>query len=240
MRFAILFPLVAIGLCLITRNNGGWTWLLLWPALSFALVGLAYTLGSPRLFGKRANGKLFWWSTLLLFPYLIYAWLLWHLVRLFHRLHSTEPYASQIAPRVWLSRRILRREIPQGVTCIVDMTCEFPAARGLVQQIPHYLALPTLDYGVPSPRDAMVVIQALRSIEGGILVHCAQGHGRSAIFAAALLVEMGVAKDGLEAMAVVKRGRPNARMTRKQKDAIDRLVEEIATTRAAAKKAMPD
>jgi protein-tyrosine phosphatase len=165
---------------------------------------------------------------ILLFPFLFYSWGLWHLVRLLHRIHSREAYASEIVPGIWLSRRILRHEVPAGVTCVVDMTCEFPAARGLVKSVACYCVLPTLDYGTPAPREAVALIEKLRGHGGGILVHCAQGHGRSALLAAALLIGLGKAMDADEALAVVKRGRPNARLTPRQMAALREIVGSLA------------
>ncbi len=228
------FLLIAFGLALITRKHGGWTWLLLWPALSFLIVGVAYALREPRIFGKQSDGTLAWWSILLLFPFLLYSWLLWNIVRLAHRVHSREPYASRIAPRLWLSRRILRDELPDGVTCVVDMTCEFPAAPGLVKRVPHYFVLPTLDYGAPDPARALALLEKIEAIDGEVLMHCAQGHGRSAMLAAGWLVMAGAAKDADEAERIVKRGRRNMRLGPWQKAALRDLVQLILLRRAPA------
>ncbi|WP_438040307.1 hypothetical protein [Sorangium sp. So ce128] len=47
-----------------SRCNPGIASTLLWPALSFALVGAAYLARQPALPGKRVDGALAWWACL--------------------------------------------------------------------------------------------------------------------------------------------------------------------------------
>ena len=47
---------------------------------------------------------------------------------------------------------------------------------------------------------------------GSVFVHCANGHGRSAAFAAALLLRRGLARDVAEAMGIIRRARPACRL----------------------------
>jgi len=227
VRLAIIFFLLTLGFCLVIRNNGGWTWLLLWPALSFLLVGIAYATTDPRVFGKRLDGTIAPMSVVLLLPFLVYTWLIWRVVRQVHRIRSRQPRASRITPDLWLSRRLLRHELPADVSTLVDMTCEFPEARGVVAAVPFYHALPTLDHGSPPQAETLALLRNLQSRGGVVLIHCAQGHGRSALFASALLVARGFAPDGDLAFALVKQNRPNARLTIGQKRALDALVAQL-------------
>ena len=230
MQFVFLFCLFAAGLGLIIHNNGGWTWILLWPILSCLLIAAAYTLASPRLFGKRPTGQLSWPTAIAFLPYILVNWILWNTVRRVHRLVSSAPCASQITPTLWVSRRLTPAELPPGVVCVVDMTCEFPATRGLVAKVPHYFCLPTLDYGYPSTEAALALIAQLRTIDGPRLIHCAQGHGRSALFAAAYLIATGAAQDPDGALRLLKLKRPNITLNPSQRIALNGLTDKLRAT----------
>src|SRR5207244_1868915 len=127
MKYVIVFGLFAVYLAGLAVLFGGWCWPLLWPALSFGVVAAGYAGLGPRIFGKRPTGRLSWWAVLLLGPYLLLTWALWHL----HRRVSREPCCHEVAPALWLGRRPLAHELPDGVVLVVDLTAEFPAARGI-------------------------------------------------------------------------------------------------------------
>src|SRR5262245_28082319 len=144
MKYAVVFALLAVCLAVLGVAVGGPGLVLLWPALSLALVAAAYARLGPRLFGKRPDGRLAWWAVLLLLPYLLLTWTLWHL----HRLLSKEDPGNEVAPGVWVGRRPFVRELPPGVTLVVDLTAEFPAPRGL-RAGREFVCLPTLDAMAP-------------------------------------------------------------------------------------------
>src|SRR5262249_56978547 len=114
----------------------GWAWLLLWPALSFLLLAAAYAGIGPGLLGKRPGGSIAWWAVLLFLPYLLLTWGIWHAQR---RL-SREPGCQQVVSGLWIGRRPLPHELPDGVTLVVDLTAEFPASRALPRR-PQYPCL---------------------------------------------------------------------------------------------------
>lgn len=92
MRYAFVFLLTAAGFAALAARVGGWAWVLLWPALAFALAGGAYLGVGPRVFGKRFDGEIRLLSRVLLLPFLLFVWGVWHLLRRFERrpaLHAT-------------------------------------------------------------------------------------------------------------------------------------------------------
>ncbi|HEY1067949.1 MAG TPA: phosphatase, partial [Pirellulales bacterium] len=198
-KYGVLFTLFGGILAAYGPLFGGWAWLLVWPAASFFLVGLAYLGLGPRVFGKRANGRLSWWSPLVVGPYIAALWATWFVMRLVTR----EPAYNEVAPNLFVGRRPLANDAPPDAALVVDMTAEFRAAP-LDWSRTTYLTLPTLDTAAPPEADFDRIV-ALAAIERGpVLIHCGQGHGRAAMLAAAVLVARGLAEDAAEAERILK------------------------------------
>jgi protein-tyrosine phosphatase len=62
---------------------------------------------------------------------------------------------------------------------------------------------------------------------GPVYVHCAQGHGRSATFAAAWLLAAGSAKDARDAVEKLRSKRPLVRLTVGQFGALAQFAETL-------------
>jgi hypothetical protein len=199
-------------------------WPLLWPALSFLLAAAAYAGLGPRLFAKRPSGRLGLFSFILFFPYL----LLLYVIYLAHALLTSEPHSHRITPRYHLGRRISARHIPADVTCIVDLTCEFPELSRTIGQR-RYVAFPTLDYRAPAPDVLAGAIEQLSQTPGVLYLHCAQGHGRSATLAAGLLIHEGLAQDIPSALQLLKQSRPRVRLNRHQRRALKEALAILQT-----------
>src|SRR5262249_22369715 len=148
-------------------------------------------------------------------------WVLWHLRRLTDR----EPCCHEVAPGVWLGRRPLAHELPAAVVLVVDLTAELPPARG-VRRGREYLALPTLDSFVPAEGPFRALLEQIVPYPGPIYLHCAQGHGRSAMVAAALLVRRGLAANANEAEARLRQVRRGVRLAPVQRALLRRTLGE--------------
>jgi protein-tyrosine phosphatase len=144
---------------------------------------------------------------------------LWHLVRLFSR----EACWNEIAPGLFLGRRAFPRELPSGVTLIVDLTGEFPAPRG-ARKGRDYLCFPILDAASPDEAGLRALIEQVAAWQGVVYIHCAQGHGRSALVMAGVLLRRGLARDAAEAIQRLKTARPGIRIKRPQRELLGRLV----------------
>jgi protein-tyrosine phosphatase len=219
MKYIVVFTPLSLYLAVLAFVLEGGAWLLLWPALAFALLSAGYAGLGPGIFGKRGDGRLAWWAVILLFPYLLLAWTVWHLQRLLSR----KPCCHEVAPGVWLGRRPLRRDLPAGVVLVVDLTAEFFAARG-VRSGREYLALPTLDGTAPDEARFRAVLARLAEHPGPVYLHCAAGYGRSALLAAALLLARGLATDARQAEARLREVRPGVRLKPPQRRLLRRLV----------------
>lgn len=184
-----------------------------WPALAFALVALAYLRGDARLFGKTPAGAIGTGSRPWLWPYLGLMAVAIRAAGL-----SPEPPFHRIARGLYLGRRPKRGELPEDVTLLVDLTAELSAP--LRGSVPHYVCAPTLD-GAPVDVAALQALaERIAAHDGGAYVHCAFGHGRSAVVVAAALVLRGDAQTAAEGLALAKRARPLVRPSRVQRLAL--------------------
>jgi protein-tyrosine phosphatase len=212
LAMGVLFLCIAVLFAALTGYFGGITWLLVWPAFSLIVVGLGYVWLGPWVLGKQEDGTLLWYMTLPLMPYLGVAELAWYIVRV---LGGEEPW-HEVAHGLYLGRRVEHWELPARVAIVVDMTAEFVEPLE-VREGRKYVCVPTLDASVPSVNAlADGLTDVLRS-SGNVYVHCAAGHGRSAMAIAVLMVGRGFAADADEAFRMMKnvRSRVSPRTTQR-------------------------
>ena len=189
---------------------------LVWCAVASQLVGIAYFTGEPNVFGKRRDGSLPLARRIVFGPYLVVAKAIaWLLPRLFHTRDHDE-----VAPGILLGRWV--SPVPAHVTTVLDLTAELPRIPGGTAE---YLPLPTLDGTAPDPRSVVLAVRTLADRDGAILLHCAAGHGRSAMVAGALLVQRGVVATAEEAEAHLRRHRPGVSLSRDQRQALARVID---------------
>jgi hypothetical protein len=221
-EYAIVFLILA-GLTLVFPIGlGGWVWMLAWPAASFAAVAIAYAGAGPAVFGKRPDGTLRPANVLPLLPYLLLTWSVWHTLRLVSR----GPRWNEVAPGLFIGRRALPGGLPEGTGLVIDLTAEFAEPRA-VRTAADYRSLPMLDAAGPTDADRFgEVVAEAAGFADVVFVHCANGHGRSATFAAAVLIARGLAADVKSAVKLVRAARPPARPSRVQLAALRKLVGE--------------
>jgi len=178
---------------------GGWGWLLLWPALSLALVALNYAALGTAGFQKRSDGSMSLAAKLMLTPYLIGAFVN---SRLWTR---NDPKTAEVAEGVHIGR-IPSRTDSRNFAAIVDLSAELPS---LSAHAKHY-AVPVLDLTAPS---ADLLAAAAEAIErarqsGPVLVCCALGYSRSAAAIACWGTRYGRYANVDEAHEAIRRVRP--------------------------------
>jgi protein-tyrosine phosphatase len=220
MKYAFVFGLLGVLFVGLAATWRGPTWLLVWPAISFCLVAAAYGGLGARVLGKRPDGRLSGWARLALLPYLLLSWLVWYLQCTLAR----EDCCNEVAPGLWLGRRAVARELPRGIDLVVDLTAEFAEPRGVARGR-TYWCLPVLDACAPAAPALHDLVRKLAAWPGDVYVHCAMGHGRSALVVASVLLARGLAKDAAQAEEVVRRVRPGVRLGPAQR----RLLAELAS-----------
>jgi protein-tyrosine phosphatase len=218
MKYAFVFALLGVYLIVMACILEGLGFLLLWPGISFLILAAAYAGLGPRVYGKRQDGRMAWWAVLPLLPYLLLTWVSWHIQRLLSR----EPCCNEVAPGLWIGRRVFAKELPADVSLIVDLTGEFPEPRG-VRAGRSYICLPILDALVPGERPLRELVERIAIWPGAIYIHCALGHGRSAMVAAAVILKRELAADAKQAEALVRKARPAVRLNPSQRRLLERM-----------------
>jgi hypothetical protein len=223
VRYALIFLFLGVSFAIYAATLGGWGYLLLWPAISAALVGLGYAGLGARVFGKRSDGRFAAWAWAVHSPYLLITLAVWYVLRW----TVPESAADEVAPGVWVGRRPLCHEIPADCRWVVDLTAEFWVARGVCgtngQAARQYVCRPVLDGHVADERTFVQTVRAVAALEGPIYVHCAQGHGRSAALAAAIMISRGLAADVDEAESRMIEARSRVRMKESQRALVRRI-----------------
>ncbi len=211
MFYGVLFMFFGVLSVLFAVQNGGIAWLMLWVGGSFATVGYAYLRNKVEIMGKRPDGSVSPLSITVLFPFLLYAWATWNLVRFLRR----EVPFHELTDNVVIGRRLLADEYPEGIDHVLDLTCEF-SEPNKVTATRGYHCLPILDASVPDKEELLATVKEIADLHGRLYIHCAEGHGRTGMFSAAFLLYTGRAKTAEEAVATVREKRPKARLSAKQ------------------------
>jgi hypothetical protein len=201
-----LLGVVLIVLGLVERN---WFLGAVWFGCDFLILGVAHGRGSHRVFGKRADGTLPLWSWLVFLPLLIYTTGIWHLIRLLSR----EPARNAVTEQLVVGRRLLAFELEGEFDNFVDLTAEFPEPSS-IRSIPSYRSFPILDGSAPTAEALRAAVARLRP--GRTFVHCAQGHGRTGLFALAVLLSSGAARSVEDGLQMLSAARPAIRLSREQ------------------------
>lgn len=195
---------ILLGACAIAF----WPWggLLLWPALSLAIVTAAYLRFGPALF-RKTNGVLPWSTCWALGPFLLGQ----HLSRIYYRRQCRA--WDQVTSSVWIGSVLKEREaahaVQLSVTAVLDLTPDFSAAKSFRNV--RYQNVPVLDLTAPTEGqlDSIVRFIAGESENGVVYVHCKIGYSRSAAAVIAWLLASGKASSVEEAIAFVRRIRPS-------------------------------
>jgi Swiss Army Knife protein, DSP-PTPase phosphatase domain len=217
-----LLGLLLIAIGIIER---GWFLLAAWLGANFFVIGIAHAAGAHRIFGKRPDGSLPFWSWLLFLPLLLYTTAVWHLIRLISR----EPAHNAVSDNLVVGRRHLPAEVSGEFTNYIDLTAEF-AEPLHIRRAAGYISFPVLDGSAPDPAALRHFLNGLRP--GKTFIHCAQGHGRTGLFAAALLLQSGAAGTPDEALNKLRSVRPGIRLNTFQRRCLEVFASQFQSKRS--------
>lgn len=209
MNPAFQMAMLGAGLVAVGILWGGWWLTAAWLGINFVILAFAHLVGGHRVFGKQMDGTLPVWSWLLFLPLLAYTYGIWNLLRTF----LSEAPCNQVTDTLTIGRRLLVPEAGRRFDNYVDLTAEF-AEPDSVRTSPAYRCFPILDGAAPSPE---ALAQAVRSLRpGSTFVHCAQGHGRTGLFALAVLLSEGTVRNVEDGLRMLKHSRPAIRLNKNQ------------------------
>jgi hypothetical protein len=234
MATGAVLTLIGVLWLLVAFAQGGWTWSLAWLGGSFLLVGGSYLLKTPAIFGKRSNGSIPPWHIILLLPYLLLTWAIWHVKRVF----GSERAYDELVPGVLIGRRLTPREWPRSTGSVLDLTSEFSGSHPAGPST-HYRCLPTLDRCAPDLADLIQCLRDLETSPRDPCIHCAEGHGRTGLAAAVLLMLEAEELGPEEAFARVKQVRPGVWLSREQKAALQSAPVLLGQERSSAAAGRP-
>jgi hypothetical protein len=220
MKHTIMLVLLGVVLTVAGFGTGKTGPLLVWLGVDFLLLGAAHFLKAHRLFGKRADGTLPLWSWVVFLPLFALTGLVWHIARIL----TAEPAVNRVSADLVVGRRLLAREKPGEFSNYVDLTAEFAEPRPL-REATGYVAFPILDACAPSPRQLREAVAGLRP--GTTFIHCAQGHGRTGLFALAVLLQSGAVRTVDEGLALLAEVRPAIRLSAVQVNCIRAYAGEL-------------
>jgi len=103
---------------------------------------------------------------------------------------------------------LLARELPENIAHIRDLTCEFVAPKALRTRLGD-LCHSIWDAAVSSAPELIPLARRLPpSNQHPLLIHCANGHGRTCLFAAVWLLTLRFVMSGDDAIAMLRCARP--------------------------------
>lgn len=210
MKYGIIFSVASVLFAVLAKSRGDLYFFFLWPALSFAIVASGYFCFGPRVYGKSQRGILSPVKVFLLLPYLLYSWSVWYGVRLVKR----ESAYDQLSENVFIGRRLMSHELPEHIDHVVDLTCEFTEPKRLRSRSYHSFQI--LDGFVPTCDQLCKWVETTARLSGNVYIHCAEGHGRTGLFAAALLLHRDDFQTVDDALQFIKSRRPLVRIGRQQ------------------------
>ncbi|MFQ5843595.1 MAG: dual specificity protein phosphatase family protein [Planctomycetota bacterium] len=188
-----------------------------WLAVSLLGLGLGYAGLGPGVWLKR-GGKLHPAGCAVFAPlHLLNRLLAWVLPRV-----RRESAFDEVAPGLFLGRRLTGREAREHrFHAVLDTTAEFGECAALRRG--PYLCIPLLDGTAPTEARLREGIDFIRRElhHGSVYVHCALGHGRSALFVAAYLVASGRVLDAGQAVDFVRERRPRVRLGAPQRRVLE-------------------
>jgi len=200
MKLSIFFLILTGFICYwISVLTDPLKYLLIWPAVNLLILALAYASNQPNLImNKKDDGSI---SPILLALNLPWLLITWGVFRL--QISFEKDFANQLeGSNLWISRRPTSRDDLSQFDLVIDLTAEFSKDQIKVK----YRCFPNLDGHILKHNKPI----SSEWTDKKVLIHCANGYGRSSLYAAILLVEWQFCSDFKAALDLIKNNRKKA------------------------------
>ena len=215
MKYGILFTVIGAACATFAVLDYPMKWLWMWLFICSVFLMVVYFGNRPLMFGKRPDGTLNPLIVAVFFP--LFA--LNYSARWMYKVIRPERPVDEVIPGLWIGRRPQPGDVPDSVKVIVDLTSEFHEIRE-VRTNYEYHWFPVLDQYAPTPEELATLVRKLSAVKEPMLVHCAVGHGRSAMIVAAILMDRDPLLTLDDAISMVRAQRPAIFITKDQREAI--------------------
>jgi len=205
--------------------------------VALTMIGTLFLLGRGEwIMGKNERGFMPLWSMMLWWPFHFLNQAMIFLKR--KVLKPNVPDANAILDDLFLGgwqcdnvlKRVMQKRFEDGgmlktkpmLPAVIDLTVELPE-RILPGERSAYLWLPVWDGNSPNVAqlDTAVAFAKKHMSKGSpVVIHCAHGVGRSTTAMCAVLIESGKARTVDEALAIVRKSRPIARLNSLMKSSL--------------------
>lgn len=192
--------------------------LYLWPCINTIIFGIAYLTNQPKILCKKKNGRFNPLVFLLNLPWLSFQYFLWYTEKFFS---DKNAYNKVKGAHLTIGRRLLPNEYPDTIETVLDLTAEF---NEVTLKNKQYINVPLLD-AMPLTKSAYLRLVSLAPeiAASRVYIHCAQGHGRTAMVTALLLTLTGYSKSAADAYDLILQCRPKAKMSQSQLACIHKI-----------------
>jgi protein-tyrosine phosphatase/membrane-associated phospholipid phosphatase len=216
---AAAVPPIALGIAI-----GPWGVAPGWVGGALALIACGYFFAGTSIF-RKSGGRLHAGSRVLLAPYLLGL----RATRRYWARRSQHPW-SRITESLIVGRRPTgteARALAADIAGVIDLTAEHDE-RDAFLGLP-YLNIQIMDLTPPSVEHCRAATEFIRAHagRGTVFVHCGLGYSRSAAIAAAHLIAAGLARSADEAIGMVRRLHPPARLGAEDELALRAFLDSI-------------
>lgn len=173
--------------------------ILIWPAAALLVVAVGYVGAGTTVFQKNVHGQISISAHIILFPYLLAAWVS---MMIFMR---NIPTVSKLDKKIFLGSFPVSH-VQQNI--VFDLTAEFQRRKNLPV---NWFSYPLLDLIAPDTQQltqAVHKLNELKELHGTVLVCCALGLSRSATVVAAWMLTQGELTSVQQVIGVIKTQRP--------------------------------
>ncbi len=193
---------------------------LFWFSLSYPILGLIYFINKPKLFYKSKNsGKLSIISNLAILPYFLIIYSIWF----FKYKFSKENKYDFFFENYYIGKKLIYKDLPNDIEIVVDLTAELNEDYSIIQN-KKYISFPILDASIPDEVDFYLFIKEVSKLRSNIYIHCAEGHGRTALVAIILYLIRNKKQSVEEAFEFIKGKRRKIKLNKEQESFLNKFV----------------